>query len=317
MNQEFSQLSQEIQKHRSFAVVCHKKPDGDAVGCVLAFASYLESLGKQVQKYCVDEVPSYLSFLPESELIKKPKDEFWQNSDAVVMLDCGDLGMSGIDREELQDRVIVNIDHHISNSGYGAVNLVQHTSAATAEILYNYFEEVQFKIDKPAATNLLCGVYTDTDAFTNLGTTPESLRVSSELLKLGANFKEITAQTMRNKSVASLKLWGRALERLRFDAKKGIAVTVIKHTDFDECGAEPDDTEGVANLLNHLSDVKMAMVLRDLGDGMVKGSLRTTKELIDVSQIAKLMGGGGHAKAAGFTVKGKVIESDNGWKIVE
>jgi phosphoesterase RecJ-like protein len=104
---------------------------------------------------------------------------------------------------------------------------------------------------------------------------------------------------------------------LRFDTKKGIAITVIKHTDFKECGADPDDTEGVANLLNHLSDVKMAMVLREQGDGTIKGSLRTTRELIDVSQIAKLMGGGGHAKAAGFSVKGTIKESKEGWKIVE
>jgi len=317
MNTEFIQLKQSIDEHTTFAVVCHKHPDGDAIGSVLAFRTYLNSLGKKVQTYCIDEVPSHLSFLPGSESIKKPIDDFWREADVIILLDCGDFSMSGIDRDQFNARTLFVIDHHVSNSGYGKMNIIKHDSASTAEIIYNYFEFVGFNIDKDTATNLLCGVYTDTDAFTNLGTTPESLRISSELLKLGANFKKITAETMRNKSVAALKLWGRALERLRFDAKKGIAVTVIKNSDFAECNATEDDTEGVANLLNHLADVKMAMVLREQADGTVKGSLRTTNELIDVSQIAKLMGGGGHAKAAGFTVKGRIIETEQGWKIVE
>ena len=140
--------------------------------------------------------------------------------------------------------------------------------------------------------------------------------MSSKLLANGANFKDITAYTLRNKSISSLKLWGRALERLRFDDKKGIATTIITQEDFKECNAVGDDAEGVANLLNHLSGVKMAMVLRELDGGQVKGSLRTTSELIDVSEVAKLMGGGGHKKAAGFTVQGRIKQTDTGWEVI-
>ena len=284
----------------------------------MALTEYVKRLGKHTQAYCIDEVPGVLKFLPGADAVKKPEDDFWRNASAVVMVDCGDFSMAGAAlRDELVGRVILNIDHHISNPRYGAVNVVLDQTAATAEILYQFFVEDNFAIDKHVATCLLCGVYTDTDAFTNLGTTPESLAVASELLKLGANFRDLTANTMRNKSLASLKLWGRALERLRLDTRKGIAVTVLKHADFGECGAEPDDAEGVASLLNHLADVKMSMLLRELPDGTVKGSLRTTHELIDVSQVATLMGGGGHAKAAGFTVKGRITETDQGWKIIE
>ena len=163
----------------------------------------------------------------------------------------------------------------------------------------------------------MCGIYTDTDGFTNLATTPKSLRLCSELLSLGARFRDITAFTMRNKSIASLKLWGRALERLRLDTKNQIATTVIKRNDFEECGAADDDAEGVSSVLNHLSGIKMAMVLREIGDGTIKASLRTTDDSIDVSKIALQNGGGGHKKAAGFTVRGKIIESDEGWKIID
>jgi len=317
MQNEFSQFKQELAKHASFAIITHKRPDGDAIGSVLALEEYLNSLGKKTRAYCIDEPRAFAGFLPGAESITKPFDEFWNTASAIILVDCGDISMAGISREDLSGRIVLAIDHHISNSGYGSINIIEPHAAATSEILYHYFMQDGFAITKRMATNLLCGIYTDTDAYTNLGTTPESLAASSELLRLGANFKEITASTMRNKSIASLKLWGRALERLRLDTKKGIAVTVLKHDDFGECNAEPDDAEGVASLLNHLADVKMSMLLRELPDGTVKGSLRTTNELIDVSQIAKLMGGGGHAKAAGFTVKGKITETENGWKIIE
>ncbi|MBI2050577.1 MAG: bifunctional oligoribonuclease/PAP phosphatase NrnA [Parcubacteria group bacterium] len=318
MREEFAQFKQALERYAPIALITHKRPDGDAIGSLLALASYVVRLGAPVQSYCVDEVPGALKFLPGADTIRKPGDDFWKQASAVVMVDCGDLSMAGTTlRDELAGRVVLNIDHHLSNPRYGTVNVVFEKRAATAEILYQFFVEDGFAIDKNTATCLLAGVYTDTDAFTNLGTTPESLAVSSELLKLGANFKDLTANTMRNKSLASLKLWGRALERLRLDPKKGIAVTVLRHSDFAECSAEPDDAEGVASLLNHLADVKMSMLLRELPDGTVKGSLRTTHELIDVSQIAKLMGGGGHAKAAGFTVKGTITETEHGWKIIE
>lgn len=318
MQEDFAQFKAALAQHARVALITHKRPDGDAIGSLLALAAYVGRLGKNVHSYCVDEVPGVLKFLPGVDAVKKPGDDFWKQASAVIMVDCGDVSMAGpAIREDVLGRVILNIDHHVSNPRYGAVNVVRNTAAATAEIIYRFFAEDGFVIDKDTATCLLCGVYTDTDAFTNLGTTPESLAVSSELLKLGANFRDITANTMRNKSLSSLKLWGRALERLRLDPRKGIAVTVLKDSDFGECEAEPDDAEGVASLLNHLADVKMSMLLRELPDGTVKGSLRTTHELIDVSQVAKLMGGGGHAKAAGFTVKGRITETEHGWKIIE
>ncbi|MEK7189346.1 MAG: DHH family phosphoesterase, partial [Patescibacteria group bacterium] len=194
MREEFSQFKTALLEYESIALITHKRPDGDAIGSVLALAEYVKRLGKEAQAYCIDEVPPSLAFLPGADVIKKPEDDFFRAAAAVVMVDCGDLGMAGARvREQLGDKVILNIDHHVSNPRYGAVNVVLDTTAATAEILYRFFTEDGFAIDKNVATCLLCGVYTDTDAFTNLGTTPESLAVSSELLKLGANFRDLTA----------------------------------------------------------------------------------------------------------------------------
>lgn len=317
MSEAFNKLQQFIGENSEFIVACHRRPDGDALGSLLAMGAYLEFIGKKAVMYCFDAIPSYFQYLPGVETIKNSQDEFWSHTRAAIIIDCGDLTMPGIALEAFVGKQIAAVDHHVSNPRYGKVNIVLPETAATAEILLQYFNSVNFVINKDVATCLLTGIYTDTDAFSNLGTTSESLAAASVLLKQGANFKEITANTMQNKTIPSLKIWGRALERLRMDHEKGIAVTVIREADLVECEATLDDTEGIASLLNHLADVKMSMVLREQGDGTVKGSLRTTNELIDVAKVAKLLGGGGHAKAAGFTVKGKIIETDKGWKIIE
>lgn len=313
----FIQLEQAIARHAHIALVCHRRPDGDAISSLLACDAYVRSLGKRSMRYCVDATPRYLEFLLHTEAIQHAVDDFWHSATAVMVLDCGDLSLTALPKESFAGKEMIMIDHHASNNGYGDVRLLLPAVSSTAEILYSFFTHTRFAIDARVATQLLTGIYTDTDAFSNLGTTPESLRVSAELLKRGADFRDITAYTMHNKTITSLKLWGRALERLRVDAQKGIATTVIFESDIAECKAMPEDAEGVANLLNHLSDVKMSMVLREEPGGMVKGSLRTTHDSVDVSKIAKLMGGGGHTKAAGFSVKGRIVEDGGRWKIVE
>jgi bifunctional oligoribonuclease and PAP phosphatase NrnA len=316
MENSFNNLISFLKAHSSFAVVCHLRPDGDAIGSLLALRRYLELIDKKVSAYCFDSVPDYLLFLPEIDKIKKEPDVFWQKADAIIFVDCGDKKIIGSESENIKTSEIAVIDHHLSNKGFGSVNVIDPKSSATSEVLYRFFKSQKFLIDKIIATFLFTGIYTDTDGFSNLGTTPGSLEASGELLAKGAIFKEITASTLRNKSISSLKLWGRALERLKVDRKKGIAVTVIKKEDLKQCQAKPSDMEGVANLLNHLSDVKMSIVLRELPDGTVKGSLRTTNDSVDVSKVAALLGGGGHSKASGFIVKGKIEETENGWKVV-
>lgn len=317
MIERFNELKDAIASRSTFALVCHRRPDGDAIGSLLAFARYLAAQGKEARCYSIDGVPPSLQFLPDIDKVGKELDAFWQSAEMIVVLDCGDISMIGFGDEAVAGRMVCSIDHHVSNPGYGDLPIIDPRAAATGEILWRYFAHVGYVPDRAAATELLTAIYTDTDAFSNLGTTPASLESAGELLALGANFKEITARTLHNRSIASLKLWGRALARLRYDAGKQIAVTVITKDDLAECQATAEDTEGVANLLNHLADVKMAMVLRELDDGTIKGSLRTTHELIDVSKIAKLLGGGGHMKAAGFTIQGKIVETENGWKIIK
>lgn len=316
MQELFAKAEREIKKARRLAVVTHYNPDGDALGSLLAFGRWLVDRQKDFALYCASRPPAALEFLPGLAQVKAEPDEHWAKSDTVIVLDCADLGMTRLGSDEFAAKNLIVFDHHLTNGGYGQVNIVAPGAAATAEIIFQFFLSVGFAPDKETADCLLTGIYTDTDAFTNLAATAQSLRAASELVKLGADLKEIGACTVRNKSIKSLKLWGRALQRLRLDEEKEMAVTVLRKEDFAACQASEEEAEGVANLLNHLADVKIAMVLREREDGTVKGSLRTTDAGLDVSKIAKLLGGGGHAKAAGFTVPGRLAESEKGWEIV-
>jgi len=318
MIEQFKQLQTALARHSTVAIVTHIRPDGDALGSSLAMKRYCDARGISARAYCFDDTPAYLAFLPDTQQIAHTQDDFWDSAEAYLIVDCGDRSMIGSAHDALNEaKPVYVIDHHATNQGYGAVNVINPDASATAEIIHQLFIHTGHAINHEVATQLFTGIYTDTDSFTNLGTTPGALSSSSELLARGAQFKDIMANTMRSKTIPALKLWGLALSRLRLDREKGIAVTVLRRDDLETCHAKPEDMEGVANLLNHLADVSMSMVLREMGDGTVKGSLRTTSDRVDVSKVAQLLGGGGHAKAAGFTVKGSVVESPEGWKIVE
>jgi len=193
---------------------------------------------------------------------------------------------------------------------------VETDAASTTDILFRIFNHNRFRINKEIATCLLTGIITDTGSFSNLATTPQSISNASELLINGARAKDIINNALTKQSIGVLKLWGRAFSRLIKNSHTNIAITVVTLKDFKECGVENESAEGIANFLNNLNGAKAILVLKEQSDGTIKGSLRTTQDNIDVSKLARVLGGGGHKKAAGFTIKGKIEETKGGWKIV-
>jgi phosphoesterase RecJ-like protein len=320
MSQEI--ISQKIHHHINQAkqplFVMHKKPDGDTLGSALAMAQWFEREGKHALIFCKDVAPKHYDFIPSFNRIKNDPAIFSHDEvDLVVVLDSGDLTYAGV--EEIvknldKDLPIINIDHHATNQHYGKFNLVDPEASSTAEVVYNFFSHNNVKIDKHIATALLVGILTDTTNFTNPGTTVSSMRVASELISHGARTNEISKNVLKNKSIDALRLWGRTLSRLEENKELNMAIAVIKKEDFTDIQSPSEAVEGVANFLNALLDVKLVLVLRETDDGYVKGSFRSTD--IDVSQIAQALGGGGHKKAAGFTIKGKLDKVDGRWQIV-
>lgn len=319
----YKNIFAEIDKAEHVMMVMHQKPDGDTTGSCLAMANYLDVIGKPHTCFCIDELPSTFHFLPGKHKVETDSNHFHPDTaqfDLLIVFDAGDLRYAGVADyiDQLShDFKIINIDHHATNQQYGDHNLVIANASSTCEIVHDLIDSVD-GLTKEISTCLMTGLITDTGGFTNLATTATSISTAAKLLLKGVNMKQITNHTMQNRRVNTLKLWGRALERLT-TTKTGLVVTGVTARDMAECGVNKDDLEGVANFLNSLdeeNDAKAILFLSEREDGVVKGSLRTTSSLIDVSKLATLFGGGGHKKAAGFTVPGRLEYTGTSWNIV-
>jgi len=316
----FNKLKNIIVNCNKFLLIGHENPDGDCLGSLLAFGQYLKSQEKEVTIACKDKTPVVFKFLPEIETIKN--DFLMGSYEAIFLLDNGDFKRTGFSErlKELNKKKvpIVNIDHHQKNDLWKIVNVnhVNDEASSTSELVYDIILGLGGQISGAMATSLLCGIYTDTGGFQHANTKERVLEITADLLAKGAKLKEISKNLSNFRSTAMLRLWGIALSRLKFDSKTGIATSLVTAKDIKITNATEDDVSGLVNLINSIPESKVALLLYEDGDGKIKGSLRTEKDDIDVSQIAKEYGGGGHKKAAGFKTEGKVVEEKNGWAIV-
>ncbi|MFA4873396.1 MAG: DHH family phosphoesterase [Patescibacteria group bacterium] len=311
-----------IQAADHILVVTHQKPDGDAVGSAAAMVGYLEKLGKESLVFCQHPPQDMFHFLPhmnkfttDASVVHSPR------YDLMIVLDSSDLAYAGIE-ELLHSRKeplppLVNIDHHASNVYFGEFHLIDPAAPSTTTVLYRLIAaEHRHLIDAPLATSLLTGLLTDTGHFSNPATNEVALAVGAELLMHGARFRQITAATWQNREIGTLHLWGKALARLQYSPRYRLASTILTLEDFRTARVEGDPTEGIANFLANLKEADVILVLKEQEGGTVKGSLRTVHPDIDVSRLALALGGGGHKKAAGFKIQGKLIRTPQGWKII-
>ena len=300
-----------IKNAKNILIVIHQNPDADAVSSASGLFLALDG-GKKIDSVCVDKIPSKYLFLKQaSEITKTPKQDFAKYN-LIVTLDCGSLSQTGFEEElEPYTNCILNIDHHVTNPGFGQWNLVDTASASTTEIVYLLIKALGAKITQDIATALLTGLYFDTGFFMHPNTTERNLKIAADLIKKGARVSKIMP-ALHFQTIASLKLWGKALERIR-KSKNGIVISVIKKEDLKDVDAKPEDLEGVVNLINTIPGVKATLLLSEKGDEL-KGSFRTLGD-VDVSKLAVIMGGGGHKKAAGFSVKAEITDSEEGWGV--
>ena len=319
-SRQFEEIKEHIDRANSILIISHQKPDGDTLGAALGLSHFLDSLGKQHTCFCIHKVPQHFGYLPKIETFTS--DHEWikrHHYDLVCVLDSGDLVYAGVEDliKDLQVHkpIIINIDHHPTNTRFGHTNLVHEQASSTSEIIFHFLDYHRHPISQEVATCLLTGIITDTGIFSNLATTSSSLEAAAKLLGYGARLKNIMLYTMRNTPLTHLQLWGKALSRLKENPETGIVTTAITVKDFEELGIEDEATEGIANFLNTLRKTKMVMVFKESEKGKIKVSLRTTDPYINVATLAKAFGGGGHKKAAGFSIEASLIETENGWDI--
>lgn len=302
-------------------IITHINPDGDAIGASLGLKLGLESMAKQIQVVCRDNIPTPFLFLSQSQSFKK--DFLLGDFDLVVIIDCGDLRRTGFasrlkDFTKIKKR-IVNIDHHRRNDLHkiASINCIDYNASSASEIVFNILKNLNIKINADIATCLLTGIHADTGGFRHSNTTSQVLDICSELLKCGARLKKINEQVAHFKSIPMLRLWGLALSRVSINSKLGIAVTVITEKDFEVSGAMAEDIAGCVNLINAIEGARAALIIYEMPDGTIRGSLRTEDRYIDASEIAAILGGGGIKKAGGFSVSGQLYLTSDGWKILD
>jgi phosphoesterase RecJ-like protein len=289
----------ELQRRSSFMFASHVKPDGDTLGAGLALGIALKTLGKRVGYFQQDPVPRNLRFLPDAERVSRdvpadlPADTLW------VFCDMSDYTRAGEFLPAIARENMLNIDHHLGNSRFGKLNYILETEASTGTCVLRLLRAMKARITPDIATCILTTIMTDTGAFMHTNTTSDVLRMSAEMIDLGADKPLITDQIFANKRYAATKLLGMALERSVLEDDGRYCWTYVDEGMLAACDADGEDTEEIVQHLRSVEGVEVAALFKDY-EGAVRVSLRSSGR-INVQAVASALGGGGHFMASGLT----------------
>lgn len=283
-------------------IISHERPDGDAVGSLLALTLSLERAGKNITPVLLEGVPSRFNFLPGAD---KVTSDIPSDCDVLILVDASDLQRTGFPVETLPRQPDINIDHHPTNTDFAKINIVNPKASATTEILYDVIPQLGLEIDIEVATNLMTGLITDTIGFRTDSVTPRSLEIASKLVSLGAPMAEIYSRTLNQRSFVSAQYWGKGLNRL--ERENGILWTSLTIEDRKAVGYTGSDDADLVNLLATIEGIQVVLIFIEQIGGKVKVSWRS-RPGVNVAEIAFSFGGGGHEQAAGATIEGYMQE---------
>lgn len=314
--QEFNTLKYVINNSEKVLLFAHSHPDGDTIGSVLALSEYIKSLGKEIDVACFDPYPeSFNVFFQET--FKFPDQLDIKKYNLIIACDSVERGFHKIKDRVSENQVVALIDHHPDITIKGDINIIDADLSSVCEIIYDFFEFNQINVSRKISTFLMLGILGDTGMFQHSNTTSRIMEISSDLMKKGALITKIVEFNSVNKTISTLKLWGLAFEKAKINQNSGMISTVLTKKDLDECGASEEDIAHIVGILNTVPNTKFALVLSERVGGTIKGSLRSEEyKGVDVSAVAAQFGGGGHKLASGFEIKGKIVETDEGWEII-
>lgn len=333
INRKLQAAYQKIAAAQEILLVGHISPDHDALASLGAMLALSARLNIKTRAYAGNKPSRGYEFIPYEKIVSSEKPTDLSHFSVVVILDCGSLARTGLEleiKEALANRKIsdsqqpffIELDHHEPHDHYADIELRLPHKASTTEIIYDFFQANNLEINKTVADCILIGLMADTGNFLHPNASFNVLAVSSQMLLKGASLNKISSQLRSAGSLLTLKIWGLALERLRFDANTGFASTALFASDLetlmlaDGADSSSDVFGDIASFISYLGGVRVALVLREEG-GRVKGSLRANGEEVDVAAIARQFGGGGHKRSAGFSVPGKLQDTGTGWKVVK
>jgi phosphoesterase RecJ-like protein len=288
---------QEIRSAQRVLVISHIRPDGDAVGSLIGLGLSLQNLNIEVQMVLSDGIPAIFRHLPSSDQIQK---QATGDFDLTLVVDCSDLARTG---EVLIGKPVpdVNLDHHPTNTNFARHNLIDKTAVATAEMLAEYLPQFGFPISSQVAEALLFGMITDTLGFRTNNMTPKAMKTAAKLMEAGGDLPGLYQKGLLNRSFKAARYWGTGLSNLERDGR--IIWASFSLEDRRSAGYPGRDDADLINFLSTIDETDVVIMFVEQGHGLVKVSWRS-QPAYDVSQIALSFNGGGHAAAAGASIKG-------------
>lgn len=304
----FAEIGRALREHHQIAILGHVRPDGDALGSQLALGLSLQQLGKEVHIWNEEGMVEKYSFLPRGELLTKPPAEP-RDVDLAVALDTAIQNRLGTAAQAIRSaKAWINIDHHVSNPGYGDLVYIDPTAPATGQILFELIKSEKLPLDAEIAENLFVAISTDTGSFQYPNTTARTFEIAAELTRVGLNVGQISQKTYENYPRRRLELLRELLRTTRFDLDGRVASFALDMKTAAQLGAIPEDNEGLIDHLRAIQGVIVAAFFEELADGKVRVSMRSKTESVDVSAICQKFGGGGHKLAAGARIRGALVE---------
>ena len=297
-------VAEEIRAGDRFLLTTHENPDGDALGSLLATHRILEALGKDSVMFLAAKefpLPVEYRFLPLEEVFHEPPADI--NDRVVIFLDCGNIDRMPVDFLRTDGTKVINVDHHHDNTRFGTLNLVDVEASCTAEIVYDLSGLLGVELTPEIANALYVALVTDTGKFMYENTDARSHRMAAGLIEAGVEVNDVYRRLYEHAPIEKLRLLAQALERIELRDDGRLAVTYISDDDYRATGASQALTEGIIDHLRTIDGTVVAAVVRDQvesGRAARKVSMRSTDGRVDVSAIARVHGGGGHRRAAGF-----------------
>jgi len=304
-----SEVVQLIETQRRFAITSHVRPDGDSLGSSLALMLMLEKLGKDVVVIMRDTVPKTYQEMPGAHRVQQiAQFDRPGQYDAVFVVECSDIGRPGL--PGLGEQFTVNIDHHATTVRFGHINWIDSTASAVGEMIYNLCKATGVRVTPEIAECIYAALLTDTGSFHFPNTTDRTLKVASELVRLGANPARVSRAIYYSHPFSKLRLMGLALCSLTRDPSGRIACLVITEQMMAEARATEEDAEGIVTYPLSVADIDIVVSLKEVRPQIYRASIRS-KDSVNVAKVAERFGGGGHRNAAGCTMRGELKDIEH------
>ena len=297
MKEQAEEIRRLIEQSHRVVVISHKDADGDTLGSALAMTEVVAGMGKDVATRVPPPVPELYHFLPGFQGVNR--EEGWAAPDLVLVMDASNL-------ERLSDTLgplpegtpVINIDHHVSNTRFGTLNLVVPDASSTAEVTYDLLRVLGIPITASIATNLYAGVLTDTGGFRHDNTTYRVLEIAADLVRHGANPSDLAARIYKSQKLTTMRLSALVLGTMGFDCDDRMVYAAVPQDLLRKAGARMDETEGLIDMLNSVEGLELAILFKEIEPTLTKISVRS-RGAANANSLASVFGGGGHDKAAG------------------